>query len=98
MSVECLMYATRNRHFRRGNLWVQLYSRMKTFLLVPAGPRTTDVPHPGASTLISAPRSNQLSNQAYLSHPNKFVNVLYVVVLSGQTTHCFVCIYSELFL
>ena len=31
--------------------------------LCPVGPRTTDVPHPGASTLISAPRSNQLSYQ-----------------------------------
>ena len=25
--------------------------------------RTTDVPHPGTSTLISAPRSNQLGHQ-----------------------------------
>ena len=42
-------------HFRQGNLWVQLYPRMETFLLVPCLARTTDVPRPGASTLISAP-------------------------------------------
>ena len=30
----------------------------------PVGPRTTDVTHPGVSTLISAPQSNQLGNQA----------------------------------
>ena len=29
------LYTTRSRHFRQGNLWVQLYPRMKTFLLVP---------------------------------------------------------------
>ena len=36
---------------------------MKTFLLEAVGPRTTDVPHPGASTLIGAPRSYQLGHQ-----------------------------------
>ena len=35
---------------------VQLYPRMKTSYLGSVGPRTTDVPNPGASTLISAPR------------------------------------------
>ena len=54
------MYVMRRRHFRRGNLWVQLYPRMKTFLLVPRRATNIDVPHPGTSTLISAPRSNQL--------------------------------------
>ena len=29
------LLATRSRHFHRGNLWVQLYPRMKIFLLVP---------------------------------------------------------------
>ena len=31
--------------------------------LCPVGPRTTDVPHPGASTLISAPQSKQLGTK-----------------------------------
>ena len=35
----------------------------KPSYLCPVGPRTTDVPHPGASTLISAPRSKQLGHQ-----------------------------------
>ena len=54
---DLLVLATRSRHFWQGNLWVQLYPRMKTFLLVPC---RANVPHPGAATLISAPRSNQL--------------------------------------
>ena len=29
------LFTMRGRHFRRGNLWVQLYPRMKTFILVP---------------------------------------------------------------
>ena len=40
--------ATRSRHFQRENLWMQLFPSMKTFLLV--RPRTTKVPHSGAST------------------------------------------------
>ena len=31
-------------------------------------PRTSDVPHPGASTLISAPRSNQLRQPRQVNH------------------------------
>ena len=29
------LYITRSRHFWRGNLWVQLHPKMKTFLLMP---------------------------------------------------------------
>ena len=29
------LFEMRGRHFRRGNLWVQLYPRMKTFIHVP---------------------------------------------------------------
>ena len=36
---------------------------LKPSYLCPVGPRTTDVPHPGASTLISAPQSKQLGHQ-----------------------------------
>ena len=57
---------TRSRQFRQGNLWVQLYSRMKTVLLVPRRASnhrlTTSWDYPGVSTLISAPRS--LTNSA----------------------------------
>ena len=35
MMASLIRMQTRSRHFRRGNLWVQLYPRMKTFLLVP---------------------------------------------------------------
>ena len=31
-------YTIRSKHFQRGHLWVQLYPRMKTFLLVPRRP------------------------------------------------------------
>ena len=34
--------------------------------MCPVRPRTTDVPHPGASTLISAPQSKQLGHQGGL--------------------------------
>ena len=40
--------------------------------LCPVGPRTTDIPHPGASTLISAPRSNQLG------HLSLTENIVYI--------------------
>ena len=58
------LFATRSRHFRRGNLWVQLYPRMKTFLLVPRQSsnhrRTTSW-----GVNIDAPRSKQLDNQGF---------------------------------
>ena len=60
---QCDFLVTRSRHFRRGNLWVQLYPRMKTFLLVPRRAsihrRTTSC----SSTLVSTQQSKQLGNQ-----------------------------------
>ena len=53
------LYVTKIRHFRREKLWVQLYPRMKAFLIVPRRAsnhrRTTSL----GLTLISAP-TNQL--------------------------------------
>ena len=43
--------------------------------LCPVAPRTTDVPHPGASTLISVPLSNQIGHKGLLK---KFMDLLNV--------------------
>ena len=61
------LYTMRSSHFWRVNLWVQLYHRMKTFLLVSRWASNHRCgQHPGASTLSSAPRSNQLGNQGQI--------------------------------
>ena len=36
---------------------------LASLYLCPVGPSTTDVPHPGASTLISAPWSNLIGQK-----------------------------------
>ena len=54
--IEGKPYQFSNTLRYKKNLWVQLYPMMKIFILVLRRARTTDVPHPGASTLISAPR------------------------------------------
>ena len=70
------LFVTRSRHFWRGNIWVRLYPRMKTFLL-----------GEGASTSISAPRSYQLGHQVIETHLAKvtfFLNNIIVQKLQPQ--------------
>ena len=57
------LYVTRSRHFRRGNLWVQLYPRMKIFQLMPRWASNHRRTTSWASTLLSAPQSIQLNHQ-----------------------------------
>ena len=45
------------------SIWLFLCYGDKMSYSYSVGPRTTDAPHPGASTLFSAPRSKQLGHQ-----------------------------------
>ena len=63
---------------------------MKNLLLVPVGPRTTDVPHSGVSTLISAPRPNQLGHQVLKTIKNDNYLSMTVIFCKLIAQYCYI--------
>ena len=61
---------------------------MKTLLFVPVRLRTTDVPYPGASTLLSALRSLQLGHQGKNKLSNLCVKTLANMDLKLSFLNC----------
>ena len=82
------MYATRSRHFRRGNLWVQLYPRMKTFLLMPRQGLEPPTYHILGRQNCSVPWSKQLGHQdiKFLKYNNFIVTGKQFAVLSVSSS------------
>ena len=60
------------------------------------GPRTTDVPHPGASIFISSPRSKQLGHLGLMFQSTKLIKALKILCsapnhfpdVTGVLTNC----------
>ena len=70
--------------------WYNSIPGRKPSYLCHVRPQTTDVPHPGASTLISAPQPKQLVHHARFSHRPKRcqrqVKTKLILAVSSLTT------------